>query len=407
MKGAVFRAMLLSLLRDRGALTMTFLLPVIFMLILAQIFVSSAAGSLSLRVALADETQDAHSTRLVKALHAAGRLAYLPAADAAAAREMVRSGDADIALVLPATASPLDNPDAFGPAPFLILSDPAKGVAVPMLSGAVREAYFGALPDVALGNIVGELENNFITLTAEQKTDLQLGLADLQAEAEAGVSFWSFAELIDTETVLGRDRAINLVAYSAGAMAVMFLLLSAAHGAISLLEELDRGIVDRIMAGPGSGGALINGKFLYLTAQGLLQAGVIFTLAWLVHDVDLPGHLFAWLLLTCATSLAAAGLGLGIICACRTRKQAISIGDVSILIASALGGSMMPRFLMPPEFRAAGWLTPNAWAIEGYNQIFWYEQSIASLWYPCAVLLGIACAGWALAHWLLRRRMRL
>ena len=62
-------------------------------------------------------------------------------------------GTADVGLIVRADAEPLGSVGGFGPAPLLIVADPARGVAVPMLSGQVQKAYFSALPDVALGGV--------------------------------------------------------------------------------------------------------------------------------------------------------------------------------------------------------------------------------------------------------------
>jgi ABC-2 type transport system permease protein len=203
--------------------------------------------------------------------------------------------------------------------------------------------------------------------------------------------------------VTGRSAALNHVAYYAGAVAVLFLLFSAVHGAISLLEERESGILDRILAGPGRTGVLVNGKFLFLVAQGFVQVGVIFLIAWIVHGVDLPGHLGAWAGTTLATSGAAAGLALALAAACRTRRQAQTIANVAILILSAVGGSMVPRFFMPPLLRDLGWLTPNTWALEAYTATFWRDESVRALLLPWLVLLLAATAGLLLARRLARR----
>ena len=68
MSGAIFRAMLLGLLRDRGALLMSFVLPAIFFLIMAEVFSSATSGLLNLKVAVLDEVGSETSSRLVAAL---------------------------------------------------------------------------------------------------------------------------------------------------------------------------------------------------------------------------------------------------------------------------------------------------------------------------------------------------
>ena len=40
-----------------------------------------------------------------------------------------------------------------------------------------------------------------------------------------------------------------------------------------------------------------------------------------------------------------------------------------ILILAAVGGSMVPRFLMPPWLQSVGWWTPHAWVIQAYQAI--------------------------------------
>ena len=68
MSRAVFRAMLLGLVRDRAALAMSFLLPVVFFLIFATIFSGATGEQLRLKVALSDEVGSEARIRLIEAL---------------------------------------------------------------------------------------------------------------------------------------------------------------------------------------------------------------------------------------------------------------------------------------------------------------------------------------------------
>ena len=144
---AMFRAMLLSLLNDRGALAMAFILPIVFFLLLAEIFSGAAGADMQLDVAIADEIDNELSQRLVAALVAND--AINSAADGASplsrseVQTLVRKGEADVGLVLRADAMALDDVGGFGTAPLLIISDPARGVAAPMLSGQIQKAWFG------------------------------------------------------------------------------------------------------------------------------------------------------------------------------------------------------------------------------------------------------------------------
>jgi ABC-2 type transport system permease protein len=402
--------MLLGLVRDRAALAMSFLLPAIFFLIFAAIFSGATGEQLRLKVAMADEVRTETSMRLVDALRRDPALLPVGGDELSPdqVRDLVRRGTADAGIIVRADAEALESVGGFGAAPILIITDPVRGVAAPMITGQVQKAYFSALPDVALGSVVGLLEDEFLELTDEQRTDVAEGLQDLRVESEEALADgretgWGFQDLTAREDVAGQSAALNHVAYYAGGVAVLFLLFSAVHGAITLLEERDSGILDRILAGPGSTRVLINGKFIFLCLQGFVQMGVIFVIAWLVHGVDLPGRVVPWAVTTAVASAAAAGLALALASACRTRRQAQTVANVAILVLSALGGSMVPRFFMPPLLQDLGWITPNTWALEAYTSIFWRDDPMSALLLPWGALVAAGLAGLLLARRLARR----
>ena len=57
-----------------------------------------------------------------------------------------------------------------------------------------------------------------------------------------------------------------------------------------------------------------------------------------------------------------------------------------VLTMSALGGSMVPRYLMSDSLQKIGLFTFNAWAIDGYDKIFWRELPVNALAPQLAVL---------------------
>jgi len=403
---AIFRAMLLGLTRDKGALLMSFFLPAVFFVIMAEIFTATTGDSLNLKVAVLDEVESETTHRLLEALTASQTLSVLPVDGGSRdeVRAWVKSGVADIGLIIRVDAEPLESAGGFGAAPLLVVVDPARGVAEPMLTGQIRRAYFSALPDVAMGNVVAELENQFLTLDDQQREDVDVGLIEMREDAAAGREVgWSFEDLLARESVISGE-SINLVAYSAGAVAFMFLLFASVHGAVSLLEEEETGILDRVLAGPGGIGVLVDGKFLYVIGQGLVQVTVIFAVAWLIYGVDLPGHLGAWLVISLAASVACAGLAMLLATACATRRQAQTVANTVILVLSALGGSMVPRFLMPEILKDLGWLTPNTWALEAYSGIFWRGESLAAVLLPVSLLAAAGIGGWLFARALAHRK---
>lgn len=366
MTAAVFRVMLRGLLRDRGALALTFLVPAVFFLVFASIFAASSGGSFRPRVVAHAEPGALGADSLLAVLRGSAALRLEPPAETeAAVRSLVRQGRADAGLLIRAAAP--------GAAPsFVLVTDPARDVAAQILRAHVERAF---------------------------------AVRFLMPPAPPGGRLWGAA--VELETVTGGSAGSNEVAYSAGAVALLFVLLSAVHGAVTLFDERDAGIMDRVVAGPAGVRPLVDGKFAFLAAVGAAQAAVIFGMAWLIHDLDLGRHLAGWALTTALAAAAAAGLALALTTHFRTRQQAATFANVAMLILSALGGSMIPRFLMPEWLQAAGWITPNAWALEAYTALFWRDEPASALVLPLALLAAAAAIGLAVARRGARRLERL
>ncbi|HZZ87455.1 MAG TPA: ABC transporter permease, partial [Caulobacteraceae bacterium] len=159
----------------------------------------------------------------------------------------------------------------------------------------------------------------------------------------------------------------------------------------------------RILASPRGIGPVVSGKMLFLIAQGAAQAAVIFATAQIVYSVAVLDHLGLWLVTTLAATTAAGGIALGIVALCRTREQAQMLSTFIILVLAAIGGSMVPRFLMPPWLQTVGWWTPHAWVIEAYQDLLWRDAGAGELYNAWIVLALIGAAGFAIAQVSARR----
>ena len=114
--------------------------------------------------------------------------------------------------------------------------------------------------------------------------------------------------------------------------------------------------------------------------------------------------------MTIVTAAAAAGFGMMLATACRSRGQLSGVSTIVILLMSALGGSMIPAIFMPEVVQKAGLLTFNGWALKGYQKVFWYEmatdsflESLIRLWPQVCVLGGLTILFVLVARRLARR----
>ncbi len=362
---AVLRVMLLSLVRDRGALAMAFVLPPLIYVIFATIFAATAGDEVRLRVAVLDSADAAVTRQLAAAIRAEPSLRQTATAPQSRAQleQMVRLGEADAGVWLRADPSlPPTEP------PILIIGDAARAMAAPIVAGQVLRLF-------------GELQ------------------------AASGVQRAS--PLVERMEVTQAARAPAAVIYYAGAVAMLFLLFSAMHGAMSLIDERQSGLIDRLPAGAVGAGVAVGGKFLFLVLQGVVQTALIFLIAGVIWGVDVTSRLAEWLAITIGAAAMAAGLALAVAALARTRAQAQALANFMVLVLSAIGGSMVPRFLMPGWLQDASWLVPNAWAIEAYHGLIWRDAPSADIATAVGLLVAFGVGASALAWAVLARERRM
>lgn len=138
----------------------------------------------------------------------------------------------------------------------------------------------------------------------------------------------------------------------------------------------------------------------------MLAAGVTLV-PWLGGEaLALPARWDLLAAVSAATSLAAIGWGLLVAVLARTLEQATVIGGVGNILAAAIGGIMVPRFVMPPTMQNLAEISPMAWALDGFHAVILRGGAVADIALPCLklVVLGAALAGAAI--WIHHRSRR-
>jgi len=417
---AVARTHFAKLKRDRAALVLSFVLPVVFFTVFASLFgggSSSRAATRRIALVVVDEDGSANSQRFVQALKREPGLRIVgateegaretPPADAAAAEAMVRAGDVPLALVVPKGfgASPVGfGPPANGPT-LRILADTSDPIAPEVLSGLLQKVAMTAMPDVMAQRGIEQVDLWGGDLTPEQKAALQKNVDRLRQETGSGSAPSGGGGLVNVEVrdVLGEKKKSPGVAVTAAGLGVMFLLFSAAGAGGALIEEVESGTLDRVLSTRVTMGQLLSGKLLYLATVAVAQLTVMFVWGEIFFGLELHRHVAGFLVMAVVTAVAASAFGLVLAALSRTRMQLVALSNMVILVMSALGGSMYPRFLMSEGVQKAGLITLNAWAIDGFMKVFWRDEPITALWPQVLFLVAAAALLFALARRLARR----
>jgi len=421
MIGTVLRIGWLTLRRDRVAQALTFILPIAFFSIFAMVFGgSNQRRSPRITVVVVDEDASDASARLVEALRREDGLRVRTGIatddggvevpyDREGARAAVRAGDVPVALVIP---------DGFGASPMWggderaairILADPSDPVATPMVQGLLQRAAMTSLPDVVMGDGLDAFERYAGPLTEQQRSRVDAWLPMLRSgqdgtgrESAPGLG----DGLIATEVVdVLREGNLSkpIIAFYAAGIGMMFLLFTCSAAGGALLEEEESGTLERILCSRLGMARLLLGKWLWVALLGFAQITVMFAWGAAVFGLDLLGHLGGFVIVTTFTTAAAAGFGLVLAAACRSRAQLGGLSTIVILVMSAVGGSMFPRFMMPEAMQKAGLLTFNGWALDAYLKVFWRELPLVQLWPQLLVLAGLTVAFLLLTRLLARR----
>jgi ABC-2 type transport system permease protein len=414
MIGPVVRISWLALVRDRYALVLGFVVPIAFFSILALVFGGLGREGLSpVRVVVADEDRSMESALLVKTLHHESALAVGPLADDTApsrenARRLVRRGDVPVAIVVP---------EGFGarlarfPAETLtveLFSDRAADpVAHHVVGGLLQRAVVLAAPDRLVRGVTHWLEEEAGALTPAQRElldEVARSVAGAGAGSPGPVASPFQVAVTDVQAQIGREGR-NVVSYYAAGIGVMFLLFTMTTAMRGLIAEEETGTLERLLSTDLTMGRLLLARWMFATVLGCAQLAVMFLWGWAIFGLDLfgHGHLPGVIVMTVTAAGAAATFGLVLGTACRTPAQLQGLATVVILLMSALGGSMVPRYLMPETMQRLGLVTFNAWAVVGYEKVFWRDASVAMLWPQVSVLVGMTVAGLIVARRLARR----
>ncbi len=420
---AIVRTAMRSLSRDRGALVLSFVLPIVFFSIFAAIFGGRPDSIPKINVIVVDQDHSLASQRLVEGLKREGSLVVStspapkqgvaqPEYTAATAEAAVKAGTAPLALIVPAGfgANPISfaGGTAGNNAPAIeMLKDPSDTVASQVVAGLLQKVAMTSMPDV-----MAELGSKYVGrfaggLTAEQQKSIDANLEQLRRlESQTGVVGRSAERSlvsVKARDVVGENKENPMVSFYAAAIGVMFLLFTASGAAGALLDEAESGTLDRVLSSRVTMTTLLAGKLAYSTMLAFAQLVLMFLWAWAVFKIDFFPHIAGFIVMGLSTAFAVGAFGMLLASICRTRAQLGALSTLVILVMSAVGGSMFPRFLMPQAMQKAGLLTINAWAIDGFTKVFWRDEPISHLWPQVLVLLVVGAALFAIARKLAQR----
>lgn len=393
----------IALLRDRHGLLALFIMPTIFILVMTMALRDAFSPGVSIDAAyvVVDLDQSQHSKALIKRLDKNVSFKRLPAADdAEKARQGILDGHQVLALVLPkGFGERLLAPAGADGQPteaLQLLIDPALS---PALQLAFRNQVMAAL---------GAVRADELTRSAGKLFGLPVA-PGASAEREWPDEIHSIAVRNDRSIRPPSSVQQNVPAWLIFAMFFVVIPVSS----IFIIER-QQGTLQRLRAMGLPFHLVLAGKLLPFFIVNQLQAvlmvavGIYLVPLFGSEALELPGSLpllFNLWAVAAAVSLAAVSLALLVASLARTSEQATVIGGVGNILMGAIGGIMVPKFVMPAAMQKLATLSPMAWGLEGFHTVMLRHGSFADILPSLTQLLAFAAASLTVAVWLNHRSL--
>lgn len=179
----------------------------------------------------------------------------------------------------------------------------------------------------------------------------------------------------------------------------------------SILNEKQQGTKDRIMTLPVTWLTLFSGKITVYLVICILQflmmifiGRYILPLICSLPPLSLDVNIFALMVITIASGLAAVGFGLIIGTFSSTYLQAAPIGSVLVVILAAMGGIFVPNYMMPDLISKISMISPLRWGADAFYSIFTRNAGVEMVLKQFISLLAFFITTLILSFSAIRRR---
>ena len=406
---ALFLRDLLLVRRDRAGLLLLFLMPVVLVMVitLVQQNVRRAAGGPGARVVVVDQDHGGVGRGLAMEMQALG-IAVVPAgegADIRALKQECRRGRIQALVVVPAGfAAGLEEAvrdslrgregekgarDKPGPV-IKIDFDPAVFAGLrAAVTGAVRAAA-ARITARRTAAVLGRILPDRIRAALVAAAGPAAALAPVEVPSLASLG----EEVVGIRAASASLSAPTAVQHNVPAWSLFGIFFISVPLAAMTLNERRRRIFARLLASPAPRFAVVCSR---ICAYGLVcfcQFVLLFAVgAWLLplfgtDALVMPDAVSALLLTLVCACFAASGYGFLVGVVARTHEQAAMFASISVVVAAAVGGVMVPVYAMPPAMRSLSVVSPLAWGLDSLLALFVRGSGLAVVWPNLAALAG-------------------
>ncbi len=277
-----------------------------------------------------------------------------------------------------------------------------KSLPLELKYDAAREIEMGMLQSVLIQNLMGSVGKKIINAKMEASFDTnfsgvpknikekalslmnsdQGGMDAMMGENNVGLQMTS---VIKEDAKKGNLGLIQAVAGTA----IMMLLFSIAGIGGGLLDEKEAGTLKRLLYSPVKPTDVLFGKMLAALVISMLQLTIMFVFSWMVFGLQIFKDVTSLILMIITTAFAVSSFGIFLVSIAKSRQQLQGYSTIIIMLMSAIGGSMIPLFVMPEIMQKIAVVSVNYWGIQGFYDIFWRSLPLTEILPKMGVLVAI------------------
>ena len=189
----------------------------------------------------------------------------------------------------------------------------------------------------------------------------------------------------------------NYIDFLTPGVVVMTVLFSSGWAGMAFIEDMDRGVMDRMLSSPVSRGAMMASSIVSNGVTIVIQALVVVAVG-LVSGARFSGGVLGVLVMLVASVLlcaAFASLSNGMALLVRTRESLIGFSTMLTLPLSFLSSAMMSKAVMPDWMRHVADYNPVDWTVMASREALSADPNWSAVLWRLGGLLAVALvAGW-------------
>lgn len=442
---AISKKDLRIMLKDPGAIVVLFMLPLMLMTIMSfalmPVFQGGEGEEITLPIVNLDQTND--SEKLIELLDATEGVKLTFAEEDGTeyteenAKQAVKDGEFPFALIIPeGFGSKIKNGEKLELVSF---EDPAQANITSIIGRAIEGVAQAFEVEYIVSRMVDDQVADINQMVTDEIEQVELAYQDqiealttqlnqltnnaaepasveVDSQEETAPDLTGMKEdLVNTASESLSNPSITIGTYSATegevierpdafqqnvpGYTVMYAFFIIMYAGRSFLNERNDGTFRRILAAPVDRWQLFMGKMIPNYLIGIVQVVVLFAFGHFVFDMSLGSSFTGLIIVTLTLVWASSCLGMLIAAVFKTDSQISGWSVLLALTLAALGGTMVPLFIMPDIMQNIALITPHAWALTGYQDILVRGLGFEHVLVNSIVLLGFGICFLLISLW--------